>query len=67
MAENLNGYLCEAPKALTNFAHTLPAPQSDLAQQVLKDPYNFDFLGLGQEASERDLEQSRVPCDAYLP
>src|ERR1041385_6508774 len=30
--------------AQTNFTQTLPAPQSDLAQQVLKDPYNFDFL-----------------------
>ncbi len=47
-------------KALTNFANTLPAPQSDLAQQVLKDPYNFDFLGLGEEASERDVEQTLV-------
>ena len=47
-------------KALTNFANTLPVPQSDLAQQVLKDPYNFDFLGLGEEASERDLEQTLV-------
>jgi predicted nuclease of restriction endonuclease-like (RecB) superfamily len=31
-------------KALTNFKATLPALQSELAQQVLKDPYNFDFL-----------------------
>jgi predicted nuclease of restriction endonuclease-like (RecB) superfamily len=30
--------------ALTNFDKTLPAPQSDLAQQLIKDPYNFDFL-----------------------
>jgi len=30
-------------KALTNFGRTLPEPQSDLAQQLLKDPYNFDF------------------------
>ena len=44
-------------KAVTNFAHTLPAPQSDLAQQLLKDPYNFDFLMLGTEAEERDLEK----------
>jgi predicted nuclease of restriction endonuclease-like (RecB) superfamily len=43
-------------KALTNFGRTLPAPQSDLAQQLLKDPYNFDFLTLSQEAQERDLE-----------
>jgi predicted nuclease of restriction endonuclease-like (RecB) superfamily len=42
--------------ATTNFSRTLPAPQSDLAQQLLKDPYNFDFLTLGQQAHERDLE-----------
>lgn len=33
-------------KAVTNFTWTLPAPQSDLAQQTLKDPYMFDFLTL---------------------
>lgn len=44
--------------AQTNFERTLPAPQSDLARQVLKDPYNFDFLGLAQEAQERDIEQA---------
>jgi predicted nuclease of restriction endonuclease-like (RecB) superfamily len=43
-------------KALTNFSRTLPAPQSDLAKQLLKDPYNFDFLTLSQDAQERDLE-----------
>ncbi len=43
-------------KALTNFERTLPAPQSDLAQQLLKDPYNFDFLTLSQGAQERELE-----------
>lgn len=43
-------------KALTNFAQTLPPPQSDLAQQVLKDPYMFDFLTLSAEARERELE-----------
>ncbi len=44
--------------AQTNFARTLPAPQSELAQQILKDPYNFDFLDLGIEAHERDLERA---------
>jgi len=44
--------------ALTNFAQTLPPPSSDLAQQVLKDPYNFDFLSLHDEAVERDLERA---------
>lgn len=43
-------------KAVTNFAKTLPAPQSDLAQQTLKDPYLFDFLTIGDEAHERELE-----------
>ena len=44
-------------QALTNFTRTLPPPQSDLAQQILKDPYNFDFLTLGKDARERDLER----------
>jgi predicted nuclease of restriction endonuclease-like (RecB) superfamily len=37
-------------KAQTNFTRTLPAPQSELAQQMLKDPYNFDFLRHPQDA-----------------
>ena len=44
-------------KAVTNFQTTLPKPQSDLAQQLIKDPYNFDFLTLTSEAQERDLEK----------
>ena len=44
-------------KAITNFARVLPAPQSDLARELLKDPYNFDFLTLGADAHERDLEK----------
>ena len=44
-------------RAQTNFDRTLPAPQSDLAQQITKDPYNFDFLMIGQDARERDLER----------
>ena len=45
-------------KAVTNFERTLPSPQSELAQQILKDPYNFDFLSLGDDAHERDLEKA---------
>ena len=45
-------------KAQTNFTRSLPAPQSDLAHQLLKDPYNFDFLGLGDEAREREVEKA---------
>ena len=43
-------------KAVTNFTSTLPPPQSDLAQQVLKDPYIFDFLTLDTAAREREVE-----------
>lgn len=43
-------------KAVTNFAVTLPSPQSDLAQETLKDPYVFDFLTLSEDAHERELE-----------
>jgi predicted nuclease of restriction endonuclease-like (RecB) superfamily len=43
-------------KAITNFAAALPAPQSDLAHQTLKDPYIFDFLTIDAGARERDLE-----------
>lgn len=45
-------------KALTNFERTLPKPQSELAHQILKDPYSFDFLGLGEEAKEHELEDA---------
>jgi predicted nuclease of restriction endonuclease-like (RecB) superfamily len=44
----------------TNFARTLPPPQSDLAQQMMKDSYVFDFLTLDQQARERDLERALV-------
>jgi len=43
-------------KAVTNFEAHLPAPQSDLAQQALKDPYIFDFLTLDEPFRERELE-----------
>jgi YhcG PDDEXK nuclease domain len=35
----------------------LPSPQSELASQILKDPYNFDFLSYADAAHERDLER----------
>jgi predicted nuclease of restriction endonuclease-like (RecB) superfamily len=45
-------------RAITNFERTLPAPQSDLARELIKDPYHFDFFELGEEAKERDLERA---------
>lgn len=44
-------------QASHNFTATLPDAQSELAGQLLKDPYNFDFLSLGRGAHERDLER----------
>ena len=46
--------------ALTNFAARIPAAQAGLAAAVLKDPSHFDFLGLGEEAHERDIEAALV-------
>jgi len=47
-------------KALTNFDLRLPEADSDLAQESLKDPYLFDFLGVGEEAGERAIEDAIV-------
>jgi predicted nuclease of restriction endonuclease-like (RecB) superfamily len=47
-------------KAITNFAQRLPDPQSRLAQEVLKDPYNFDFLTLASDYRESELEQGLI-------
>jgi predicted nuclease of restriction endonuclease-like (RecB) superfamily len=44
-------------KAITNFERTLPPPQSDLAREVLKDPYHFDFLALGPAVQEEDIRR----------
>ncbi|WP_109079182.1 PDDEXK nuclease domain-containing protein [Aggregatibacter kilianii] len=45
-------------KAVTNFSARLPAPTSALAQETLKDPYLFDFLSLGEDAQEREIENA---------
>jgi predicted nuclease of restriction endonuclease-like (RecB) superfamily len=46
--------------AVTNFSAQLPSPQSDMAQQALKDPYIFDFLSLTEPFQERELETGLV-------
>jgi len=46
--------------AVSNFEARLPAPQAGLAAQILKDPYHFDFLGLLDEAHERDIENALI-------
>lgn len=47
-------------KAISNFKHTLPKPTADLAQQYLKDPYIFDFVGLTKKYNERDIENQLI-------
>ena len=47
-------------KAVTNFQSTLPAPHSDLARQMLKDPYHFDFLMLKERHDEQELENALI-------
>jgi predicted nuclease of restriction endonuclease-like (RecB) superfamily len=47
-------------QAVTNFAERLPQPGSDLARESLKDPYLFDFLDVGKEADEREIESALV-------
>ncbi|MCX6327725.1 MAG: PDDEXK nuclease domain-containing protein [Bacteroidia bacterium] len=47
-------------KAITNFKITLPEASSDLANQLLKDPYKFDFLTLTENYKERELENALV-------
>ncbi len=46
--------------AITNFERTLPAPQKDLAKELLKDPYNFSFLTMKEKYDEHDLEDALV-------
>ena len=45
---------------VNNFTATLPAPQSDLANYLLKDPYIFDLAGVKEKADERDIEEQLV-------
>lgn len=45
---------------ITNFKRTLPSPQSDLAQQTIKDPYIFDFLSISQSVRELELQKELV-------
>jgi predicted nuclease of restriction endonuclease-like (RecB) superfamily len=55
-----SGLITRQGNALTNFSRTLPAVQSELAQQIIKDPYSFDFLSLAPDIQERDLERGLI-------
>ncbi len=50
---------CEG-KAITNFALTLPENESDLAQAITKDPYNFDFITLTARYDEKELKDALI-------
>ncbi|MDR1227404.1 MAG: DUF1016 N-terminal domain-containing protein, partial [Azoarcus sp.] len=61
LERNIRNRLLERQgQAVTNFDVRLPAPHSRLAQETLKDPYLFDFLGLGDDAHEREIENALV-------
>ena len=47
-------------KAVTNFKSTLPLPQGDLAQEITRDPYNFNFLSLDTDYREKDLKTALI-------
>ncbi len=47
-------------KAITNFESILPKQQSDLARETLRNPYLFDFLGMGEDIEEKDLENALI-------
>jgi predicted nuclease of restriction endonuclease-like (RecB) superfamily len=47
-------------KAITNFRQTLPAIKSELAQQITKDPYNFDFISLTENYKEKELKDALI-------
>ncbi|MBI3235463.1 MAG: DUF1016 domain-containing protein [Bacteroidetes bacterium] len=61
LEHHIESNLYKAQGALVhNFSNTMPAYQSELTSQVFKDPYNFDFIMLGEQAKERDLEDALI-------
>lgn len=55
-----NKYFENKGKSISNFKNTLPETQSELAQETLKNPFNFDFLGLENDALEREIENAMM-------
>lgn len=55
-----NKYFETKGKSISNFKNTLPEAQSELAQETLKNPFNFDFLGLENDALEREIENAML-------
>jgi predicted nuclease of restriction endonuclease-like (RecB) superfamily len=50
-------------KAISNFQTTLPAYTGDLAQEITKDPYNFDFIALNRDYNEKELKDSAIDAE----
>ena len=55
-----SGLFLSQGSAVTNFEQTLPVPQVQLAKELLKDPYHFDFLAMKEKYNERDLEEALI-------
>ncbi len=55
-----SGLFERSGNAISNFSNVLPKPQSDLANELIKDPFNFDFLTLTKNYNERELEKSLI-------
>ncbi len=55
-----SGLFYRKNKAINNFEKTLPPVQSDLAKEITKDPYIFDFLSLSEEYKEKELENALI-------
>ena len=53
-----SGLYSRSKKAINNFDKKLPSPQSDLAKEITKDPYCFDFLSLSEKYNEKELENA---------
>lgn len=61
MEHNIDSDLYKRKRnAISNFSNVLPDVQSDLANQILKDPYNFDFLTMTNNYNERELEKALI-------
>jgi len=60
ITNNLYAAKSNIAQKATNFLARLPEPQSNLAQEMIKNPYNFDFLGLHDEAHEREIEHASI-------
>lgn len=55
-----SGLFLSQGSAVTNFEQTLQVPQVQLAKELLKDPYHFDFLAMKEKYNERDLEEALI-------